>query len=1207
MRKTLMATMILCFLVVAGWSQETRSTLTGLVRDKTGAIIPQAKITIRNQDTGALTEVLSNDRGVYNVPLLMPGTYEVKAELTGFRTYVHSGLELRTGAIVQEKITLDVGETSENVNIYGGTPLIDTSTASMSDVLQGDEVQDLPSNGRAPLGFAHMEFGVISKDKHAVSVTQPFNGQTTYDFSVGGGFAASNELLLNGAPNMSDSSRNNGFNPELDAVDAVKVDIFTANAAMGDTSGGFVNITTKSGTNQYHGSASEYYEGSRPLTAVAHYVATPVLSTHYHQFGGTFGGPINLPHLYHGHDKLFFFYSLEGFRQNSSTSTITSVPTDAEKNGDFSALLNDANGQLYNPWGGTLDPVSGHITRTTIPGNKLSNAGLSVDPIAQQYLKMMPSPNYNGPSTTADGQNNYNANAPITNRYLSNQLRIDYNLSTKNKIFVDIHRSRNDIKYGNIFQNILTGTDEMELFEGGQLSDVHNFSSSMNLESRLSFTRSGTHSEPTSYGTSSTTMGFTPYLQQNSQITAIPEITFKDTASTPQLSAMNSDVSGYEYYDSVQFYTSLNKTWKNHSFKFGADIRTAKNSTTNAPLDQATAAGSFVFQSSSGGFVTQSPNVAGEKTAQTFGGAFALFALGLPTDGSISYDTDFQYDNWYFAGFAQDDWKATPNLTLSLGLRLEHTTPFVEGQNRMSTTWIPNLANATTAAAETAYAASPSSYLSPSAFNPTGNVEFAHDGARSPFTTAALYPSPRVGFAWSPEFGHQKLTIRGGGGVYINPMGDWSKSQGLYDGIWYNYTQASSMVQSTDNYLTPATTWDNPFPTDSSKSNYNPILTVPGANCGNYCGINTKLGSDISFAAPLKMPYVEKWDLDVQKQFGNSWLVEVGYLGSHGIHDLDSNNISTSSYLPYLVHSPYGYDAAAISTTMTSTTVNNPFVGTMPGLTNSNGVFVPNQHKLNTKPTITLQSLLLNYPEYEQVVEQGIPEQSSTFEGLLVQVAKRMANGVEFHFNYEHSRLLGAMNRLNLGDRLSYGETTSDYPNHATFIGIYKLPFGKGERYFTNSRLGNAIGGWEVTSIYQYLSGTPVSWGNVIYNGNWHDFKSHAHNWKTPAFNTSVFDTRTYVDTNTKKQAVQPTSWNYRTFPAYALRADSTNNFDFSILKNFTIHNSIVIQPRVDAFNTFNHPQFGNPNVSPTSSNFGMVDSQQNSARQLQGGVHIRF
>lgn len=1185
--------------VAIATAQETRSTLTGLVTDTTGAIVPHANITVRNQDTGALSTVQSNGVGAYTIPFIMPGIYEVRVEITGFKTYVHSGLELRTGQILKENIALTVGEVSEAVTVYGGTPLIDTSTASLSDQLQGEELQDLPSNGRSPLGFAHMEFGVISKDKHAVGVTEPFNGQTTYDFSVGGGFAASNELMLNGAPDMSDSSRNYGFSPELDAVDTVKVDIFSSNAALGDTSGGFVNITTKSGTNQYHGTASEYYEGSRPLTAVAHYVATPAASTHYHQYGGTFGGPVRLPHLYNGHDKLFFFYSLEGFWANGSTSTLTAVPTAAERNGDFSALLNDSGGQLYNPYGGSEDS-SGNITRSAISGNKFSNSSLSVDSIAQKYLNMIPLPNYSGSTTTADGENNYNANAPETNRYLSNQLRVDYNLSTKNKIFVDLHHSRDTINYDNYFHDALTGTSEQYLNEGLQLDDVHTINSSTSVEGRIAFSRNGTHNEPTSLGISSETMGFPSYLQANSQITAIPEVYFKDSTDKLYLSQMTADVSGYQYYDSLQFYAILNKTWRDHSFKVGVDIRTAKNSTTNAPLDQATAAGAFVFQSSKGGFMTQSPNVATKETQQPFGASFALFELGLPTDGSIAYDKDFQFDNWYFAGFAQDDWKIKPNLTLSLGVRLEHPTAFVESNNDMSTTWVPDKPNYVTNQAIAKYAAAPSSYLSLSSFNPTGNMLFAStSGSRSPFSTAPIYPSPRVSFAWSPDFGHGKLSIRGGGGIYVNPIGDWSNSQGLYTGIWYGYTQSSSMVYSLDDNLTPDTTWDNPFPTDSSKANYNPILTPPGATCANYCGVNTKLGSDINFAAPFKGPYLEKWDLDIEKQFGNNWLIEIGYLGSHGIHNLGSKDLSQAAYLPYLVHSQYGNDAAisAITKTMSSTLA-NPFQGTMPSEVNSNGVTVTNTHNLNTKATITLSNLLHNYPEYEDLVEQGIPEQSTKFEGLLFQISKRMTNGFEFHFNYEHSRLLGYLNRLNVGDKLSYGETTSDYPDHATFIGMYKLPFGRGEKFFSDTRLGNAIGGWEITGIYQFLSGAPVSWGNVIYNGNWHDFKNQPHNWTGKAFNTSVFDTTS---------ADQPGSWNYRTFPGYVLRADHTNNFDFSILKNFYIHNHIQIQPRVDAFNAMNHPQFDSPNVSPTNSNFGKISSQSNSARQLQGGMHIRF
>jgi hypothetical protein len=253
------------------------------------------------------------------------------------------------------------------------------------------------------------------------------------------------------------------------------------------------------------------------------------------------------------------------------------------------------------------------------------------------------------------------------------------------------------------------------------------------------------------------------------------------------------------------------------------------------------------------------------------------------------------------------------------------------------------------------------------------------------------------------------------------------------------------------------------------------------------------------------------------------------------------------------------------------------------------------------------------------VTEQLIPEASANYEALLVRLEKRMANGLEFNVNYTYSRNLGAQSQLNTGGTLWYGETASDFPNSLHLTGIYMLPFGAGQHFLdTNSKLLNDLaGGWGITTIWSFDSGTPYSWGNVIYNGNWHDFANNPHNAHGAVFNTAVFDTRTCTNpalpcNNTVGSAsfnpnVQPNAYNNRTFPLYALRADVTNNWDFSALKNIPIFERIQLQARVDAFNAFNRVQFSAPNLSPTSSAFATISGQQNTNRQLQGGLHILF
>lgn len=1169
-RSVAVVLLLVCGIAVG---QETRATLTGRVTDPSGAIIPGAQVTVTRTDTGTQTNVLSNKAGDYTVPFLTPGLYMVSVTAPGFEKYVHTGVTLQVEQTVTENVKLAIGATTQTVTVNAESPLVDTATATTGQVLTAEEVEDLPSNGRSPLGFAHLEYGAVAKGKHSASQVRPFDNSTGDDFSLGGGNSASNEVLLNGVPNMEDGSRTAGYSPQLDAVDAIRVDEFTANAALGDTAGGFLNITTKGGTNQYHGTASEYYAGSRPLTAEP-FFTTPgatVTSVHFNQYGATFGGPIRIPHVFNGRDKLFFFYAFEGYSGKSPATTITSVPTQAERNGDFSALLGiSLANQLYNPFTATM--VGSNVSRSQIPGNVLANAGLSINPVAQAYLKMIPLPNYNGASTKPDGENNFFASDPTNNDYKSNQGDIDWNITNSNKIRFEAHRSNYVSSSAQIFNNPLTGTTQDTILWGGQVDDVHTFTPTLALETRLGFSRYETSSEPTSQGISPSTVGMPSYVADNSTLLALPYLTFSDASPIPSLSGTPGST---EDFDTIQLYASLNKTWGHHTIKVGADIRSYKDST----LSPGPADGTYAFKAAANDFVTSGAGNATVKGAnQNFGGAFALFELGLPSTGSYMISTKFQYDSWYTAGFAQDDWKLLPNFTLSMGIRFDHETPVVESNNNLVAGWNPNLPNGATAAAQAAYAKAPNPNLLVANFQPTGNIIYATPSNRSAYNPPPVYVSPRIGFAYSPEFSHGTLAIRGGFAVFVNPFTDYDFGQ------TYGFSQTTNFVPSNNSMLSPATELDDPFPvTGSTTKTPNPIQPP----VGSLYGINTNIGNTIGFYAPVKVPYSEKYQLDIQKQFAGNWMVEASYVGDHQVHNSYTNMISSTPLLPFLSRSP---QLDATVNAQLAASIPNPFLGTFPAGATTTG--------LNTSKTTTVGALLQGYPEYTSVSESLIPGQGINFNSFLFKVAKHMSYGLQLDFNYIHSRQLGTTGQLNPGGPLWYGVTSSDFPDHASLTAIYLLPFGKGRRFVNNSRLlDELIGGYSLTTIFQYLSGTPQSWGNVDYTGNWHDFNLNAHNYLGPTFNTSGFYTG----------SLQPNGNNYRTFPAMFLRSDPTKNFDFSLLKNFTIWERLVIQPRVDAFNAFNRPQFGNQNLSPTSSAFAQVSSQLNTSRQLQGGVHIIF
>ena len=1229
--------LILLLVSAPVFAQNSRGSITGQVTDTSGAIVPGASVTVTNTDTGDVVHVTSTGQGFYTAPLLQPGPYQVSVMAKGFRDFVQSGIQLQTQQNATINVRLAVGTATETVTVNSNAPLIDIADASTGQVLTTQEVVDLPSDGSSPLGFARIEYGVVSKGKHALGGATPQGNQTVDDFSLGGGNSASNELLLDGVPNMQDSQRYAGFSPNVDAVNEIRVDVFGANASYGDTSGGTVNITTKSGTNDFHGTARWFYQAAGCSALYGTYAsrsanhcdwmsALPYLSkvgssvtpaTHFNQYGGTIGGPVWIPKVFNGRDKLFFFYSYEAWvGQQPPAQTVGSVPTQAERNGDFSALLGvTGNYQLYNPY--IYSPIVSKgivtgVTRTAIPNNclvatcnGLSGAGLTLSPIAQAYLKYVPLPNYNGATTTADGQNNYFTYTPTIADYRSHQARIDYNLSSKNKLWGSAHRSRYITSQSNYFHNASTGTAADQIMSGGLLEDVQTFNPTLFLDVRGSVTRYDNTNFISGSGINPSSLGFPGYLASNSTDLAMPQVTFTD--ATNPLSIGNTFSGTNENFDTVQLFSTLTKIHGAHTMMVGADIRAYKGSY----LTPGAADGTFSFANSNGDPVAGSSTAAPAK----FGSSFALFMLGVPTGGSYNIAAPLQYDSWLDAFFLQDDWKAKSNLTVSMGIRFEHETPVVESNNRMVNGFDPNAVNELAVAAQTNYAAAPSSLLASSAFHATGGAIYASPSNRGAYNNPPLYVSPRIGITWAPEALNNKGVIRLGYGIYTNPYNDYNQGQS------YGYTQSTSYVGS----VTSGETYNSladPFPTSTSAPATNPILLPTG----NSLGPNINLGSKMVYYYPnLKVPYSERASLDIQYQIGNTILIDLGYINNHQVHLSYSNTVSSIPLLPYLSRSPY-YDAAATNfltgTTFknggpATTNIANPFKG-LPGMTGTyatSSTMAPNQF-LMTNPVFT-----------GATTEQLVPGSSSNYNALNARVAKRMGHGLEINGVFEWSRLLGTFNQLNSGDVLNYGETTSDYPYHFSGYGTYELPFGHGRQFFGGNRyLNPVIGGWQISAIYQFLSGTPISWGNVIYTGNgWNDFHNIQHSSANVngghVFNTAVFDTRTCVNGGTSCQPdptisspaynpnVQPTSNNYRTFPAYLLRQDYTSNWDANVQKNTTLAEGITMELRLDCFNLLNRPQYNTPTVSPTSTTFGTTSGVYSGtfSRQFQVGARVLF
>jgi len=378
--------------------QEFRGTFSGVVTDAQGSAVPKVKVTARETQTGNKSETYSSSTGEYTIPFLNPGVYEITAELSGFKVTRRSGLTLSIGEHPVVDIKLEVGQQSQSVTVNAEVSMIESSNASVGQVISTDEVENMPTNGRTPLMLSRLAMGVISTNEPGP--VRPFDNGAVSSFSISGGPSGSNELLLNGVPDAG-FSKQLAYSPPQDAVTEVSVKSFESDAAYGHTGGGVANHITKGGTNGFHGSIYEFNQVSKLAANLffsnANSVPRPL--TNYNQYGVSLGGPVVLPKLYNGKNKFFWFFAFERLKDSDPANSVveggattTTVPTALERNGDFSALLKlGSNYTVYDPATGVLNAANGRVLRTAFPNNVIPSSRLS--PIAVSYLKYYPAAN----------------------------------------------------------------------------------------------------------------------------------------------------------------------------------------------------------------------------------------------------------------------------------------------------------------------------------------------------------------------------------------------------------------------------------------------------------------------------------------------------------------------------------------------------------------------------------------------------------------------------------------------------------------------------------------------------------------------------------------------------------------------------------------------------------------------------------------------
>lgn len=1125
-------------------AQEFRSTISGRVTDPTGAAVQGAKVQAVEKNTGAKAETASGAEGEYSLPFLPPGPYTLTVEQNGFKKHVQAGITVGTNVRLAIDVALQLGSQAEAITVSADVAMLQTNTASVGQVIGERQIALMPMNGRTPLTLAQLSYGVTPTSDPRF--TRPFDNSGPSGFSMGGGQGQSNELLLDGSPDMT-RNRRVAYNPPVDAVQEIKVEAFQPDAAYGNTGGGTVNVVMKGGTNDFHGSLYEFHQNQRlkatPFFTNANRQTKPV--TRFNQFGFTVGGPIMIPKIYNGKNKLFFFFGSEGIRQSEPEPTFSTVPTAAQRNGDFSQLLTvNSIYQLYDPLTGVTE--GSRIRRQAFPNNQIPANRLS--PVAKNFLQFMPAPNTTGGS---DGTNNYFNNAIRSDVFSSFMGRIDVNVSDRHKFFLSGRYNDRVENRGNRFDNIATGNNLFRTNWGVTLDDVYTLGPSLFLNTRLNWTRFVEANIRPHDGYDFTTLGLPASLKAASSKLVLPRIDFGNITDFGDSGGDSTP------FDSYQIFMAATKIVSRHTMKFGTDLRTQRESSNGF----GNSSGSYTFANT----WTRGPldNSPGAPLGQDIGS----FMLGLPTGGSFDVNATRTQSAKYMAFFFQDDFRVSSTLSLNLGLRYEKETGTIERYNRTTRTFDPSAKLAVTDPAKANYAASPIALLPVSQFNPLGGILYADPNNRTIYSPPNNAWSPRFGFSWSPKGMGGKTVFRGGYGIFYSTFGTAGIQQP-------GFSQTTQLVASLDNFLTPAATFSNPFPSGIQ------------APVGNANGVNTFVGQSVRYNSPdLKQPLTHRWNFNIQRELGKNLLLELGYMGSD-VKNLSINRNLNTVPQQYLSTSPLR-DQANIN--RLTAVVTNPFRNLIPG-TGLNG------------STTAAENLLRRYPQFSGDGGVGVDGETlgySTFHMFQVRLDKRFTNGLQFLTNFQWSKFLEATNRLyDASDALNYRIAGEDRPFRFVFSSTYELPFGKGKALGSDAGplMNRLIGGWQTAGILNLQSGAPVTFGNMIYYGgdlNW-DARNLA----------QAFDVTRFERNNTLQL-----DRNQRTFPdAFtAYRTDRIYNIDLSVIKSIPIVERVNLQFRTEAFNLFNHAIFNGPEMSPTNANFGRITSQSNLPRTIQLALRLTF
>ncbi|HUQ91276.1 MAG TPA: carboxypeptidase-like regulatory domain-containing protein [Bryobacteraceae bacterium] len=1137
----LLALSLCCFSLSA---QDFRAKLQGFVTDSSDAAMAGAKVTLRNNGTGITATRESGSNGAYLFDNVEPGTYTVSAESQGFSRQQQDNVLVQTRADITVNFNLKPGAVVETVTVTSQAVSLQFNSTTRELTIDRKMLMDLPVKARNPFTLALLDPAVVSR---YTAEKNPFFMWSSSQMDVGGNTSTKNDLLLDGAPIQ--IGPKGSYAPPMDAVQEFSVQQNSVDAEFGHSAGGTMSVSMKSGTNSIHGTT--YYFGRNPaLNAVVNPTTVPRTRNFIknHIWGGTVGGPVRK-------NKLFTFFTYEGWRTKEPRDAVRTMPTELERTGDFSRSLTRTGTlrTIYDPTTTVLDVATNTASRQPFANNMIP--GSRIDSTARRIMQDIWVPN--NPGDDLSGSNNFRASYPWPMKNANFSDKTDWNINDKLKVFGRYSQFRTTLDQGNYTPN---NSRAMPNDNGGIMNSrnvagdlVYTMSPRTVLNFRGSYAMLEDDYSAPEYAVGEKGLAefwpnnpwYTPYVKD------MPLVYYPNVVINGQTSSSFGKGSyWYQHPHHYSFSGKASQSRGSHYLKVGSEYRYH--------------VGIGIF-----------PNLMNlqfypDSTANTYlspntllsGDAHASFLLGVLDNRSTARGFPFQTNRIPFLGtFIHDDWKISRRLTLNIGLRHEwESGPYDDNDiySRYLDLGAPNKA------IQNAPPVIPADLLALSKPTFNGAWVFTDDKNRKAWRTQRHIFLPRIGLAARVN---DKTAINVGFARYVVPIATVANT--LSACTWCpGFSQISNPLPAVEGR--PQAYLSNPFPANS-----NPLQLPIGKSLGAYTNVgNAADWPDQNYRAQTN----DRINFTLMREIPGQFKVDATWFLNFGRDVPHNQNMNLAD--PNLT---YTYKAQL------SQNVANPFYNYL-----TPQVF---PGALRNQATVTRGSLLRPYPHYGALTTNNWGDWRSRYQALQLRVQRTYAAGasVLFAYNYNQERNEAYFNDITTYVNDVFWLGSNNARHRATLAGTYDFPIGKGKRLGSGMHpvLNAAVGGWQVSGIYTYRSGEFLRFPQADVTGEPFIDNPGPQKW----FNTGAYAVPTPFTPRTN-----PYQYSGVTGPIFW-------NADGTLSKTFPIKEAYKLEFRFEAYNLTNSLMWANPNMTPGNALFGRSTAQAtgNRGREMQYTLRFMF